>query len=216
MYLTGKYVYSTGSWLRTSASPYEHGNGNSASIAAQETTKHLSNYTVTCGYCSTSPCLLLLHFTRLWALFPSAQSSLGLPFPVHPPTLRASTWHDRQWQTLCRSQCWHDGFLRFVVFRDHRTNLNWDMKGSWHQYSAVFQSVLQYRPFKKNVTFTAAFPKLFFYDILFVENKPWQIVRPIASWDTLRLLTLRRLMSYIYAAPILDVSRSHTTTQHSR
>ena len=31
-----------------------------------------------------------------------------------------------------------------------------------------------------------------------------------------RELTLRRLMSYIYGAPILDVSRSHTTTQHSR
>ena len=29
-------------------------------------------------------------------------------------------------------------------------------------------------------------------------------------------LTLRRLMSYIYGAPILDVSKSHTTTQHSR
>ena len=31
-------------------------------------------------------------------------------------------------------------------------------------------------------------------------------------------LTLRRLMSYIYiyGAPILDVSRSHKTTQHSR
>jgi len=29
-------------------------------------------------------------------------------------------------------------------------------------------------------------------------------------------LTLRRLMSYIYGAPILDVSRSHSTTQHSR
>ena len=29
-------------------------------------------------------------------------------------------------------------------------------------------------------------------------------------------LTLRRLMSYICGAPILDVSRSHTTTQHSR
>ena len=29
-------------------------------------------------------------------------------------------------------------------------------------------------------------------------------------------LTLRRLMSYIYGAPNLDVSRSHTTTQHSR
>ena len=31
-----------------------------------------------------------------------------------------------------------------------------------------------------------------------------------------KLLTLRRLMSYIYGTPILDVSRSHTTTQHSR
>ena len=29
-------------------------------------------------------------------------------------------------------------------------------------------------------------------------------------------LTLRLLMSYIYGAPILHVSRSHTTTQHSR
>ena len=29
-------------------------------------------------------------------------------------------------------------------------------------------------------------------------------------------LTLGLLMSYIYRAPILDVSRSHTTTQHSR
>jgi len=31
-----------------------------------------------------------------------------------------------------------------------------------------------------------------------------------------KLLTFRRLMSYIYGAPILDVSRSHTTTHHSR
>ena len=29
-------------------------------------------------------------------------------------------------------------------------------------------------------------------------------------------LTLRLLMSYMYGAPILDVSRSHTTTQHNR
>ena len=33
-------------------------------------------------------------------------------------------------------------------------------------------------------------------------------------WD--KSLTLRLLMSYIYGAPILDVSRSNTTTQHSR
>ena len=31
-----------------------------------------------------------------------------------------------------------------------------------------------------------------------------------------KLLTFRRLKSCIYGAPILDVSRSHTTTQHSR
>ena len=31
-----------------------------------------------------------------------------------------------------------------------------------------------------------------------------------------KLLTFKRLMSYIYGAPILDVSRPHTTTQHSR
>jgi len=29
-------------------------------------------------------------------------------------------------------------------------------------------------------------------------------------------LTVMLLMSYTYGAPILDVSRSHTTTQHSR
>jgi len=29
-------------------------------------------------------------------------------------------------------------------------------------------------------------------------------------------LAIRLLMSYIYGAPILDVSRSHTTTHHSR
>jgi hypothetical protein len=32
----------------------------------------------------------------------------------------------------------------------------------------------------------------------------------------MRSLTLRLLMSYIYGVHILDVSRSHTTTQHSR
>jgi len=31
-----------------------------------------------------------------------------------------------------------------------------------------------------------------------------------------KLLTFRLLMLYIHGAPILDVSRSHTTTQHSR
>ena len=44
-----------------------------------------------------------------------------------------------------------------------------------------------------------------------------QYTSPVAA--TVRVshaLTLRLLMSYTYGAPILDVSRSHTTTQHSR
>jgi len=36
------------------------------------------------------------------------------------------------------------------------------------------------------------------------------------SRTRVKSLTLRLLMSYIYGAPILDVSRSHTTTHHSR
>ena len=39
---------------------------------------------------------------------------------------------------------------------------------------------------------------------------------PHVSRIRVKSLTLRLLMSYTYGAPILDVSRSHTTTQHSR
>jgi hypothetical protein len=38
----------------------------------------------------------------------------------------------------------------------------------------------------------------------------------VFKYYLIHTLTLRWLMSYIYGAPILDVSRSHTTTQHSR
>jgi len=54
---------------------------------------------------------------------------------------------------------------------------------------------------------------------LFLEISPlkFTVVNCINLLDKqISLLTLRRLMSYIYGAPILDVSRSHTTTQHSR
>ena len=56
----------------------------------------------------------------------------------------------------------------------------------------------------------------------------WIIIRPVTTYTyadrtrvlkesmNRKLLTLRRLMSYMYGAPILDISRSHTTTQHSR
>ena len=46
----------------------------------------------------------------------------------------------------------------------------------------------------------------------------WNVLREVGVQFKKRCLTLRLLMSYIYiyGAPILDVSRSHTTTQHSR
>jgi len=45
------------------------------------------------------------------------------------------------------------------------------------------------------------------------DNRHFQLEQFIILFEN---LTLRRLMSYIYGAPILDVSRSHKTTQHSR
>jgi hypothetical protein len=54
----------------------------------------------------------------------------------------------------------------------------------------------------------------------FAVNHPFvrQLPQLNANWDNNQLsLTLRLLTSYIlvYGAPILDVSRSHTTTHHS-
>ena len=49
-------------------------------------------------------------------------------------------------------------------------------------------------------------------------SQQWPVAHGVewcGGWWTMNL-TLRRLMSYIYGAPILDVSRSHTTTHHSR
>jgi len=52
---------------------------------------------------------------------------------------------------------------------------------------------------------------------LFIVHSPCSIWFKLhQTWIPGHGLTLRRLMSYIYGAPILDVSRSHTTTQHSR
>ena len=51
------------------------------------------------------------------------------------------------------------------------------------------------------------------------EYKPLNLQeskKKIVSCGHTKCLTLRRLMSYIYGVPILDVSRSHTTTQQSR
>jgi len=53
-----------------------------------------------------------------------------------------------------------------------------------------------------------------------VRTLSWSLTNRVyslhaTSWSR-TTLTLRSLTLYIYGAPILDVSRSHTTTQHSR
>jgi len=77
-----------------------------------------------------------------------------------------------------------------------------------------------------DVVFTLTAPAVFpcFRVLKFVMLKRWiyehhirNLKSPVfLSCPSLPLLTLRSLTLYIYGAPILDVSRSHTTTQHSR
>jgi len=50
----------------------------------------------------------------------------------------------------------------------------------------------------------------------FCNQRLWEGVDHMTRLLAEAILTLRRLMSHIYGAPILDVSRSYTTTQHSR
>ena len=68
--------------------------------------------------------------------------------------------------------------------------------------------------FKADLTFNPSNPEL---------NPIWYLLALLGAHYFLHVsrimvksLTFRLLMSYIYGAPILDVSRSHTTTQHSR
>ena len=55
--------------------------------------------------------------------------------------------------------------------------------------------------------------KKYVENVLKVKHMTFERVN---SFVYLGTLTLRSLTLYIYGAPILDVSRSHTTTQHSR
>jgi len=66
-----------------------------------------------------------------------------------------------------------------------------------------------------NCHYTDGFIRAYFLFYLCVNGNNWDRSRCFLI-SILGSLTLRRLMSYIYGAPILDVSRSHTTTQHSR
>jgi len=68
--------------------------------------------------------------------------------------------------------------------------------------------------FLSNIHHNTKLNKFVKYELWRME-KHWAIFLNV-KFNMAKTLTLRRLMSYIYGAPILDVSRSHTTTQHSR
>ena len=55
-----------------------------------------------------------------------------------------------------------------------------------------------------------------FYKSRIVSSKHHCYRFPERRAELVSFLTLRSLALYIYGAPILDVSRSHRTTQHSR
>ena len=50
----------------------------------------------------------------------------------------------------------------------------------------------------------------------FVKSLPIHVTKSHAHLTLRRLMLYIYIYIYIYGAPILDVSRSHTTTQHSR
>ena len=88
--------------------------------------------------------------------------------------------------------CLISGFIFVVLMFCHCVLLD-EAMASWENFSCVFCFVSLLIVSKlSDVFFSILLPTLCTY------------------------LTLRRLMSYIYGAPILDVSRSHTTAQHSR
>ena len=78
---------------------------------------------------------------------------------------------------------------------------------------------LEYEPtsFYISVPVTNFLAARFF--LFFIQSVFWgasQVAYPRHNAWVRQPLTLRSLTLYIYGAPILDVSRSHTTTQHSR
>jgi len=80
-----------------------------------------------------------------------------------------------------------------------------------HRYKVI------YAP-KYDGCHVAYFHKTEYHSVYFYGHLPSRIsLKSKEKYRRLKqILTLRLLMSYIYGAPILDVSRSHTTTQHSR
>jgi len=125
-------------------------------------------------------------------------------------------WNVLMWQLLCTSailtskanaSCWvRNGCFRLIVIRPCSFNIS----ASLFTGSCLILFVIA---LKKHLP-----------SLLTAENNSalisnWFSVLHVTILQDLVVsvyLTLRSLTLYIYGAPTLDVSRSHTTTQHSR
>jgi len=114
-----------------------------------------------------------------------------------------TTW---MWRTATSTQC---DTCRASICNDmtsSQTNCG---------YHRVLENLTHHQPVQKFPSFcetrrlVIVFTTSEHFSLSWVRRTQLRLPQPIS-------LTLRRLMSYIYGAPILDVSRSHTTTQHSR
>ena len=93
--------------------------------------------------------------------------------------------------------------------------------GKYSYYSHWFVLTISVQVQLKHRYFTVAFVQVIsrcIFSLLISETTAYTLQKTHCHFFFTKTspLTLRRLMSYIYGAPILDVSRSHTTTQHSR
>ena len=90
-----------------------------------------------------------------------------------------------------------------------------------YSFTIVSSSFCYYTNFK-NLCDTVFYLFIYLFILFFEINKVSKVhprtvhEGPEGEYSSTISLTLRRLMSYIYGASILDVSRSHTMTQHSR
>jgi hypothetical protein len=116
-------------------------------------------------------------------------------------------------------EAFKSGLGKFVINVTHTIVIR--QKGTHSVHLPLFLPTLPITEKSQDTIFRRGIPDVF--NPLSPELNPICFLLALLAHDfldvsriTVKSLTLRLLMSYIYGAPILDVSGSHTTTQHSR
>ena len=120
------------------------------------------------------------------------------------PRAHAATNQRGMWSHTLTLQCKHCKTAQLL----NSLSKHIGSKNSWANFSNKTHYTIHINPLKLELNFICYLLALLAHHFLHVSR-----IR-------VKSLKFRRLMSYIYiyiyGAPILDVSRSHTTTQHSR